>query len=118
LRLVFSRSRGIMTVQRLLNISACQGRQPFVPAGSGPVAGSRTCSHPIISTMDHCLLPALRRMLRLEPPRKNALFAGRAGAVMEGSGLEASFALGIDKRDSLDRRIRSDMARCARLGSF
>jgi hypothetical protein len=69
----------------------------FVPAGSGPVAGSRTCSHPIISTMDDCLLQALRGLLRLEAHLENAHFAGRAGAVMEGGGLKASFGAGCSR---------------------
>ena len=61
---------------------------------------------PIISTMDHCPLPASRGTLRFNTPQKIAhnqrtahcqivaSWAGRAGAVMDGSGLEASFGAG------------------------
>jgi hypothetical protein len=44
--------------------------------------------------MDHCLLPAPRGLLPFYTPQKNSHFAGRAGAVMDGSGLEASFGAG------------------------
>jgi hypothetical protein len=37
--------------------------------------------------MDHCLLQVPRALLRLRTPQKNAHFAGRAGAVMDGGGL-------------------------------
>jgi hypothetical protein len=44
--------------------------------------------------MDDCLLQALRGLLRLEAHLENAHFAGRAGAVMDGGGLKASFGAG------------------------
>jgi hypothetical protein len=53
---------------------------------------------PLLSTMDHCPLPASRGMLRFKAPLKNAHFASRAGAVMDGSGLEASFGAGCPDR--------------------
>jgi hypothetical protein len=65
--------------------------------------------------MDHCLLPAPRGLLRFYTPQKNAHFAGRAGAVMDGSGLEASFGAG-------HRRIgfaaKTNLSRCRALGPF
>jgi hypothetical protein len=88
----------------------------FVPAGSGPDAGSRTCPHPpISSTMDHCLLPAPRGLLGFYTPQKNSHFAGRAGAVMDGSGLEASFG-------AVHRQIgfaaKTNQSRCRALRPF
>jgi hypothetical protein len=44
--------------------------------------------------MDHCLLQAPRGALRLDTPPKNSHFAGRAGAVMDGSAPQASFDAG------------------------
>jgi len=65
--------------------------------------------------MDHCLLPVLRGLLRFYTPQKNSHFAGRAGAVMDGSGLEASFGAG-------HRRIgfaaTTNLFRCCALRPF
>jgi hypothetical protein len=65
--------------------------------------------------MDHCLLPAPRGLLRFNASRESAHFAGRAGAVMDGSGLEASFGAG-------HRRIgfatKTNLARCRALRPF
>jgi hypothetical protein len=44
--------------------------------------------------MDHCLLQVPRALLRLRSPQKNAHFAGRAGAVMDGGGLKGCLDAG------------------------
>ncbi len=51
-------------------------------------------SAPIIPTMDHCLLQVPRALLRLRTPRKYAHFAGKAGAVMDGGGLNGCLDAG------------------------
>jgi hypothetical protein len=65
--------------------------------------------------MDHCLLPAPRGLLRFNTPQKNAHFAGRAGAVMDGSGLEASFGAG---RRQIGFAAKTNLSRCRALRPF
>jgi hypothetical protein len=65
--------------------------------------------------MDHCLLPAPRGLLRFNTPQKNAHFAGRAGAVMDGSGLEASFGAG---RRQIGFAAKTILSRCRALRPF
>jgi hypothetical protein len=65
--------------------------------------------------MDHCLLPAARGLLRFNAPQKNAHFAGRAGAVMDGSGLEASFGAG---RRQIGFAAKTNQSRCRALRPF
>jgi len=83
-------------------VRACRGQQNM-PAP------------PITSTMDHCLLPAPRGLLRFYTPQKNAHFAGRAGAVMDGSGLEASFGAG-HRQIGFD--AKTNLLRCRALRPF
>lgn len=60
-------------------------------------------------------MPAPRGLLRFNASQESAHFAGRAGAVMDGSGLEASFGAG-------HRRIgfatKTNLARCRALRPF
>jgi hypothetical protein len=114
----FARVARYDAATKLLNIRthlSMPRQAAFVPAGSGPDAGSRTCPHP----------PSVRRWTTACCQHRGGCYhstplkkirTSRAGPVRSwtAAGLRRHSALGIVESDSLRKRIGSDAAPFAR----